>query len=115
MAILDDARQALRIKGLTLDTEITRYINWAKNEMERAGVPHFMAVSDTDPLIEDCIIQAVLMNMSTDERIREAAKEAFLYQLDNLRKHDWGPEPEPNPEPDTDPEDGTEEVVGDGT
>jgi hypothetical protein len=54
------------------------------------------------------------MNLSTDERIREAAEKSFLYQLDNLRKHDWGPEPEPNPEPDADPEDDTEEV-GDGT
>jgi hypothetical protein len=115
MAILDTVKLALRWKGTTLDSEVTRYINWAEAEMERAGVPHFMAVSDTNPLIEDCIVQGCLMNLSTDERIREAAEKSFLYQLDNLRKHDWGPEPEPNPEPDADPEDDTEEVVGDGT
>ena len=104
MAILDTVKLALRWKGTTLDSEVTRYINWAEAEMERAGVPHFMAVSDTNPLIEDCIVQGCLMNLSTDERIRDAAETSFKYQLDNLRKHEWGDEPEPNEEED---EDGT--------
>ena len=125
MAILDVVRLALRWKGTSLDTEVTRYINWSKSEMERAGVPHFVAVDDTNPLIEDCIVQGCLMNLSTDERIREAAEKSFLYQLDNLRKHDWGPEPAPNPdpepdpeptpEPDTDPDENAEEVEENGT
>lgn len=104
MAILDTARLALRKQGTGLDTEITRYINWSESEMERAGVPHFVAVDDTRPLIADCIIQGVLMNLSTDERIRSNAEKAFQYQLDNLRKHDWGPEPEPAPTPDPEPD-----------
>ncbi len=94
MAILNTVRLALRWKNTSLDSEVYRYINWAKAEIERAGVPHAIATSD-NPLIEDCIVQGCLMNLSTDERIRDAAEKAFLYQLDNLRKTSW---PEPNPE-----------------
>lgn len=86
MAILDTVKLALRWKNTSLDSEVTRYINWAKAEIERVGVPHAIAVSDTNPLIEDCIVQGCLMNLSTDERIREAAEKAFFYQLDNIRK-----------------------------
>ena len=39
-----------------------------------------------DPLITECTVQGVLMHISTDEKIREAAEKSFLYQLDNLRK-----------------------------
>ena len=102
MAILDTVRLALRWKSIALNEEIQRYIDWSKAEIERAGVPHDIAVSDTDPLICDCIVQGCLMNLSTDERIREAANTSFLYQLDNLRKHTW-PEPDPDPEPGSDP------------
>lgn len=102
MAILDTVRLALRWKSTALDTEIQRYIDWSRAEIERAGVPHDIAVSTTDSLIIDCIVQGCMMNLSTDERIREAANTSFLYQLDNLRKHTW-PEPEPDPEPDPEP------------
>lgn len=97
MAILETVKLAARIKHYSLDDEINRLITWARSEMERAGVPHDIAISETEPLVTECIIQGVLKNISTDERIREAAERSFLYQLDNLRKHNWN-EPEPNPE-----------------
>lgn len=111
MAILDVVRLALRWRSTSLDTEINRYIDWSKAEMERAGVPSDIASSDTNPLIRDCIVQGCLKNLSTDERIRDAADKAFLFQLDNLRKHQWPdpneePEPEPEPEPNADTEGG---------
>lgn len=104
MAILDTVRTAARIKHLSLDNEINRLIAWSRSEMERAGVPHDIAVSETDPLIIDCIVQGCLKTISTDEKIREAAEKSFLYQLDCLRKHIW---PEPNPEPEPDDDDNT--------
>ena len=97
MAILDTVRLALRWKSTSLDTEIQRYIDWSRAEIERAGVSQAIASSD-NTLITDCIVQGCLMNLSTDERIREAAKTSFLYQLDNLRKHAW-----PVPDPGTNP------------
>lgn len=121
MAILDTVRTAARIKHLSLDNEINRLIAWSRSEMERAGVPHDIAVSETDPLIIDCIVQGCLKTISTDERIREAAEKSFLYQLDCLRKHTW-PEPDdddntptPEPTPDTDPTPDDGEGNGDGT
>ena len=95
MAILETVKLAARIKHYSLDDEINRYITWARSEMERAGVPHGIATSEDNPLITECIVQGCLMNISTDERIREAAEKSFLYQLDNLRKSTW---PEPNSE-----------------
>lgn len=93
MAILDTVKLAARIKHNTLDTEITRLIAWSRSEMQRAGVPESVATSETNPLITECAVQGVLMHIATDEKIRDAAERAFLYQLDNLRKHTW---PEPN-------------------
>lgn len=105
MALLDTVKLAARKKYNSLDSEINRLIAWSRSEMERAGVPHDIAVSESDPLITDCIVQGCLKTISTDERIREAAKESFIYQLDCLRKHIWPePNPEPEPEPDPDPE-----------
>ena len=86
MALLDTVKLAARIKHNSLDAEITRLIAWARAEMERAGVPHFAAVSDSD-IITECIVQGVLKTLSADEKIREAAERSFMYQLDNLRKH----------------------------
>ena len=85
MAILDTIKLTARIKHNSLDDEIERLITWSRLEMERVGVPSAIVVSD-DPLITECTVQGVLMHISTDEKIREAAEKSFLYQLDNLRK-----------------------------
>ncbi len=100
MAILDTGKLAARIKHNSLDREISRQIALARAEMIRAGVPSFVAESDTNELIVECIVQGTLKNISTDEKIRDAAASSFTYQLDNLRKHVWvEPEPDPNPDP----------------
>ena len=66
-------------------------------------MPANIAASDNE-LVTECAIQGVLMHISTDEKIRDAAERSFLYQLDNMRKRaEW---PEPNPEPDPDPDGG---------
>lgn len=105
MAILDTVKLAARIKHNSLDSEISRQIALARAEMIRAGVPSFVAESDTNELIVECIVQGTLKNISTDEKIRDAAASSFTYQLDNLRKHVWvEPEPDPNPDPTPEPD-----------
>lgn len=105
MAILDTVKLAARIKHNSLDSEITRQIALARAEMIRAGVPSFVAESDTNELIVECIVQGTLKNISTDEKIRDAAASSFTYQVDNLRKHVWvEPEPDPNPDPTPEPD-----------
>ncbi len=89
MAILESVKLAARIRHNSLDPEIERLITWARMEMERAGVPSEIAAAEDEPLINECAIQGVLMHISTDDKIREAAEKSFLYQLDNLRKHIW--------------------------
>ena len=115
MAILDTVKLAARIKHNSLDTEITRLIAWTRSEMQRAGVPAEIAASTTDDLVTECIVQGTLMHIATDEKIRDAAEKAFLYQLDNLRKHEWPePNPEPTPDPEPDPEDPDDPDPDDG-
>ena len=89
MAILDSVKLAARIKHNSLDPEIERLVTWTRTEMERAGVPSEIAAEDDNPLVTECSIQGVLAHIATDEKIREAAEKSFLYQLDNLRKHNW--------------------------
>lgn len=122
MAILDTVKLAARKNHNLLDSEITRQITLARAEMIRAGVPSFVAESDTNELIVECIIQGTLKNISTDKEIRDAAASSFTYQLDNLRKHVWvEPEPDSNPDPtpepaeDDDEEPNSEEDQNNGT
>jgi hypothetical protein len=104
MALLDTIKKADRITTTALDTEITRLIAWARAEMVRVGVPADKAASTTDDLIQQCIVEGVLSKIATDEKIRDAAADAFMYQLDVLRKYTWPEEPEPEPEPDPEPD-----------
>lgn len=89
MTILESVKLAARARHNSLDPEIERLITWARMEMERVGVPSEIAAAEDEPLINECTIQGVLMHISTDVQIREAAEKSFLYQLDNLRKHIW--------------------------
>jgi len=116
MALLDIIKKADRITTTALDDEITRLIAWTRAEMIRVGIPENKAASTTDDLITQCIVEGVLSRIATDEKIRDAASDAFMYQLDVLRKYTWpeepepettpDPEPEPEPDPEPDPEDG---------
>jgi len=92
MAILESVKLAARIRNNSLDEEIDRLVTWSRSEMQRAGVPSDIAASEDNPLVTECAIQGVLMHISNDEKIRDAAEKSFLYQLDNLRKHIWDEE-----------------------
>ena len=119
MALIDTIKKADRITTTALDDEITRLIAWARAEMIRVGVPADKAASTTDDLIQQCIVEGVLSKIATDEKIRDAASDAFMYQLDVLRKYTWPEELEPNPDPaeetDEEPETQPENGGGDDT
>ena len=104
MALVDIIKKADRITTSALDDEITRLIAWVRSEMVRVGVPADKAASTTDKTIEQCIVEGVLSKIATDEKIRDAASNAFAYQLDCLRRYTWPEDPEPTPEPTPDPE-----------
>ena len=106
MALVDIIKKADRITTNALDDEISRLIAWVRSEMVRVGVPADKAASTTNDLVQQCIVEGVLSKIATDEKIRDAASNAFAYQLDCLRRYTWpeDPEPEPTPEPTPDPE-----------
>ena len=81
-------KTADRITGTHLDTEIARLIAWARAELERLGIPHAIAVG-TDALIENAVIQGALSQIARDDKIRDAAEKAFVYNCDCLKKHEW--------------------------
>lgn len=81
-------KTADRITGTHLDTEIARLIAWARAELERLGIPHAIAVG-TDALIENAVIQGALSQIARDDKIRDAAEKAFIYNCDCLKKHEW--------------------------
>lgn len=54
MALLDDVKQALRVSGAALDTEIQDLIDAAKADLALSGV-HPDRIVDTDPLIKRAI------------------------------------------------------------
>ena len=89
MALVDIIKKADRITNSSLDEEIARLIAWVRSEMVRVGIPQDKASSTDDDLIQQCIVEGVLSRIATDEKIRDAAKDAFMYQLDNLRKYTW--------------------------
>lgn len=80
---------ALRLSQKAAESEkmsrvITRNIKTARSELIRAGVSVVIAESN-HPLVEDAIITFCLMKMD-DEKMQTKHEEAFIYQLDNLRK-----------------------------
>ena len=89
MALVDIIKKADRITTNALDDEINRLIGWVRAEMVRVGIPSDKAASDSDDLITQCIIEGVLSKIASDDKMRDAASTAYIYQLDNLRKHNW--------------------------
>lgn len=69
--------------GMILRT-IQRNIRTARSELIRAGVSDVIANSN-HPLVEDAVITFCLSKMD-DENMQERHREAFEYQVDNLRK-----------------------------
>jgi hypothetical protein len=55
MALIDDAKDALRVSGVDLDGEIQDLIDGAKADLKLSGV-NALKVIDTDPLIKRAVI-----------------------------------------------------------
>lgn len=53
--LLDDVKDALRVSGNALDTEIQDLIAAAKADLQLSGV-HPSKISDTDPLIKRAVV-----------------------------------------------------------
>lgn len=54
MAILDDARTAVRITHTSLDDELNGYISACKADLARAGISS--EITESDPLVHQAII-----------------------------------------------------------
>jgi len=89
MAIIDKVKLALRISTSALDAEITDQIKAAKEELIRAGVPATVVSSEGD-LVVLAVKTFTLANMCDDDKDATRYEESFRYQMDNLRKTDWG-------------------------
>lgn len=88
MAMLETVKQAARISHNALNFEIVRLEGVARSELIRAGVPA-TAAGGNDSLIEQAVITYILSKIGSTDKEREENKESFIYQIDNLRKHDW--------------------------
>ena len=85
MALIDDAKIAIRISHTKLDTEVQANIDTAKAEMKRAGILA-AAVVDTDPLIAEAIKTYCKYVFASDMKQKEGFFESWQYQIDCLRK-----------------------------
>lgn len=85
-----DIKKAVRISHNLLDSEIDRIEGYARAEMIRVGVPENQIRADNE-LIRNAVVTRGIMELGP-ERSYDKAKESWEYQLDNIRKHDWGNE-----------------------
>lgn len=63
MALIDDAKTALRIKTTAYDTEIAPMIDACKHDLELAGVN---VIDEADPLIQRAVILYVKANFGSN-------------------------------------------------
>lgn len=87
--MLEKVKLALRISHTYLDEEINNTVAQARSEMVRAGVPVEVANSD-NPLVEGAIKTFCLFTFGNDQKLTDGYFKSWEYQLDNLRKHEWG-------------------------
>lgn len=85
--ITSQIKTAARIGHNALDSEIVSLEQYARAELLRLGVPDFMANSDEEPLIVNAV-KAYVLSQLLDEH-SERYTESWIYQCDNLRKHQW--------------------------
>ena len=101
MAILDDARTALRITSLAYDSELTRLINAAKADLGIAGV---VLPSSLDDLCETAVLTYVRVHFGSpaDYDKLKASYDEQKAQLQTATGYtDWGdgePEDDDNDE-----------------
>ena len=80
--------EALRLStesGTKLQPTIQRYIQTARAELIRSGVPALVANDDTNYLVTDAVICFCQWKM-TDGTYCEAYHDCFISQQENLRK-----------------------------
>ncbi len=83
MAFLNDVKDALRVNGNTLDTEIQDLIDAAKADLRLSGV-HPDKIKDTDPLIKRAIIVYCKAHFGYDDpKVAERFEQAYL----SLKQH----------------------------
>lgn len=83
MALLNDVKDALRVNGNTLDTEIQDIIDAAKADLLLSGV-HPQRINDSDPLIKRAIIVYCKANFGYEDPVMA---ERFQKSYDSLKYH----------------------------
>ncbi len=83
MPILDDVKDALRVSGAALDTEIQDLIDAAKADLRLTGV-HPDRIVDTDPLIKRAITVYCKAHFGYEE---PAQAELFMKSYNALKSH----------------------------
>jgi len=82
MALLNDVKDALRVNGNTLDTEIQDLIDAAKADLLLSGV-HPSKIIDTDPLIKRAVVVYCKAHFGWDN----PEADRFAKSYDMLKQH----------------------------
>lgn len=80
--MLNDVKDALRVSGTALDTEIQDLIDAAKADLQLSGV-HADKIVDTDPLIKRAVIVYAKAHFGWDN----PEADRFAQSYDMLKQH----------------------------
>ena len=80
--LLEDVRDALRVSGTSLDTEIQDLIEAAKADLQLSGV-HPSKIIDTDPLIKRAVVVYCKAHFGWDN----PEADRFAKSYDMLKQH----------------------------
>lgn len=83
MALIDDVKDALRISGSDLNTEVTDLINAAQSDLKLSGILSSKAASTTDPLIRRAVVVYCKANFGWDN----PEAERFQKSYDMIKQH----------------------------
>lgn len=75
--MLEESKQALRIKTDAFDTEINGLINAAKSDLKLSGVSEQKLNDETDPLIKRAVILYVKANFGWNNPDSERLQQAY--------------------------------------
>lgn len=78
MALLDDVKDALRVKSTAMDTEITNLIDACKKDLKISGIDIMEEVDiEPDPLVKRAIITYCKANFGYDNPDAERLAESY--------------------------------------
>lgn len=83
MALIDDVKDALRVSGSDLNTEVTDLINAAQSDLILSGILAIKATSTTDPLIRRAVVVYCKANFGWDN----PEAERFQKSYDMIKQH----------------------------